>query len=88
MFDKKQKNCIKRIHLVTDDGLYDRKTFYEVELFLFIFYIPSYSKTSWQNETKVSSIVPLLHDCITSDINMTRLWWKGVVKGRCQFSSS
>ena len=32
MFDKKQKNCIKRIHLVTDDGLYDRKTFYKVEI--------------------------------------------------------
>ena len=25
MFDKKQKGCEKRIHLVTDDGLYDRK---------------------------------------------------------------
>ena len=29
MFDKKQKSCVKRIHLVTDDGLYDRKAFYE-----------------------------------------------------------
>ena len=28
MFDKKQKSCVKRIHLVTDDGLYDRKAFY------------------------------------------------------------
>ena len=27
MFDKKQKSCVKRIHLVTDDGLYDRKAF-------------------------------------------------------------
>ena len=25
MFDKKQKSRVKRIHLVTDDGLYDRK---------------------------------------------------------------
>ena len=23
MFDKKQKSCVKRSHLVTDDGLYD-----------------------------------------------------------------
>ena len=23
MFDKKQKRCVKRIHLVTDDGLSD-----------------------------------------------------------------
>ena len=27
MFDKKQKSCVKRIHLVTDDGLYDQKFF-------------------------------------------------------------
>ena len=32
MFDKKQKPCIKRIHSVTDDGLYDRKAFYKVEI--------------------------------------------------------
>ena len=31
-FDIKQKRCIKRIHLVTDDGLYDRKAFYKVEI--------------------------------------------------------
>ena len=33
MFDKRQKSCVKRIQLVTDDGLYDRKTFYTVKLF-------------------------------------------------------
>ena len=32
MFDKKQKSCIKCIHLVSDDGLYDRKAFYKVEI--------------------------------------------------------
>ena len=32
MFAKKQKKCIKRIHLVTDDGLYDQKVFYKVEI--------------------------------------------------------
>ena len=31
MFDKKQKSCVKRIHLVTDDGLSDRKAFYKVK---------------------------------------------------------
>ena len=31
MFDKKQKSCVKRIHLLTDDGLYDRKAFYTVK---------------------------------------------------------
>ena len=28
MFDKKQKGCVKPIHLVTDDSLDDRKAFY------------------------------------------------------------
>ena len=31
MFDKTQKGCIKRIYLVTDDGLYGRKAFHKVE---------------------------------------------------------
>ena len=38
MFDKKQKSCVKRIHLVTDDGLYDRKVLYPVK---FVFYSSS-----------------------------------------------
>ena len=33
MPDKKQKSCVKRIHLVTDDGLYNRKAFYTVKMF-------------------------------------------------------
>ena len=31
MSHKKQKSCVKCIHLVTGDGLYDRKTFYTVK---------------------------------------------------------
>ena len=39
MFDKKQKCCVKQIHLVTDDGLYDQKAFYTVKNgFLLILY--------------------------------------------------
>ena len=38
MFDKKQKSCVKRIHLVTDDGLYDPKAFYTVKI---VFYSSS-----------------------------------------------
>ena len=38
MFDEKQKNCVKWIHLVTDDGLYNRNAFYKVKI---IFYSPS-----------------------------------------------
>ena len=43
MFDKKQKTCIKRIHLVTDDGLYDWKAFYKVEI---VFIPPLKNKTN------------------------------------------
>ena len=34
MFHKKQqkKKCVKRIPLVTDDGLYDQKAFYKVKI--------------------------------------------------------
>ena len=35
IFDKKQKSCVKRIHLVTDVGLYNRKVFCKVKI-LFI----------------------------------------------------
>ena len=38
MFDKKQKSCVKRIHLVTDDGLYNRKAFCLVKI---VFYSSS-----------------------------------------------
>ena len=31
LFDKKQKYCVKLIHLVTDDGLFDCKSFYKVK---------------------------------------------------------
>ena len=31
MFDKKQKSCVKRIHLVTDDGFYAPKAFHKVK---------------------------------------------------------
>ena len=47
MFDKKQKSCVKRIHLVTDDGLYDRKAFYTVKTVFYsssvmLFYFKGY----------------------------------------------
>ena len=38
MFDKKQNSCVKRIHLVTDNGLYDRKAFYTIKI---VFYSSS-----------------------------------------------
>ena len=35
MFYKKRKSRIKRIDLVNDDGLYDRKAFYAVKIVFF-----------------------------------------------------
>ena len=32
MFDKKQKRCVKRIHLVPGGGLHNRKAFYKVKI--------------------------------------------------------
>ena len=39
MFDKKQKSCVRRIHLLTDDGLYDRKAFYTVKTVFYSFFM-------------------------------------------------
>ena len=48
----------------------------------------SYSKTLWQNETKASDIVLMLHDCMTYGINMKLQCWMGAVKSKCQFNCS
>ena len=37
MLHKKQKNCVKGIHLVTADGLYNRKAFYKVKIDFYSF---------------------------------------------------
>ena len=31
-FDEMQKTCVKRIHLVTDNDLYNQKAFYKVKM--------------------------------------------------------
>ena len=46
MFDKKQKSCVKRINLVTDDGLYDQKPFYTVKI---VFYSSSMNDSEFIN---------------------------------------
>ena len=56
MFDKKQKSCVKRIHLVTDNGLYDRKAFYTVKI---AFYS---SSTSW-NKLLTNNWLGFLFKC-------------------------
>ena len=57
LFDKKQKICVKRINLVTDDGLYDRKTFYKVK-FVFIhplWMLANLSIIKWLSKSKLES---------------------------------
>ena len=46
MFDKKQKTCVKRIHLATDGGLCNRKAFYTVKI---VFYSPSMNVGEFMN---------------------------------------
>ena len=46
MFDKKQKTCVKRINLVTDDGSYDQKAFYTVKI---VFYSSSMNDSEFIN---------------------------------------
>ena len=46
MFDKKQKSCVKPIHLATDDSLYDRKAFYTVKI---VFYSSSMNDDKFIN---------------------------------------
>ena len=53
MFDKKQKSWIKRIHLVTDDGLDDRKAFYKVEI---VFVHPLWMMANWLIVKELTSI--------------------------------
>ena len=35
MFNKRQKSCVKHIHLVTDNGLLRRKAFYKLKVAFF-----------------------------------------------------
>ena len=53
MFDKKQKNCVKHIHSVTDDGLDDRKAFYTVKI---VFYSSSMNDGEFFNYEMFQSI--------------------------------
>ena len=39
MFDKKQKSCVERVPLVTDNVLYDRKAFYTVKIVFYSSFI-------------------------------------------------
>ena len=52
MFNKKQKSCVKRIHLANDDGLYDRKAFYKVKI---IFYSSSMNDGKFINKKPTDS---------------------------------
>ena len=42
MFDKKQKSCVERVPLVTDNILYDRKAFYIVKIAFYSSFIKNF----------------------------------------------
>ena len=46
MSDKKKKSCVKHIHLVTDDGLFDQTVFYTVK---FLYFLSFYSSSMMAN---------------------------------------
>ena len=48
MFDKKQKSCVKCIHLVTDDGLYDQKASYKVKI-IFVYPVALDNVSNYNN---------------------------------------
>ena len=58
MFNKKQKRCIKRIHLVTHDGLYDQKAFYKVKV---LFYSSSMNDGEFINNLRVIFVIIIHH---------------------------
>ena len=53
MFDKKQESCVKRIDLVIDEGLYDRKAFYTVKM---VFYSSSMSNCFTNFSTRSTAV--------------------------------
>ena len=52
MFDKKQKSCIKRIHLVTGGSLSDQNAFYTVKI---VFKLSSMNDGKFINYQNTSS---------------------------------
>ena len=66
MFDKKQKCCVKRIHLVTDDCLYDRKAFYEVKIaFIQITLWKKYASRNFDTSNRDYYNISKIQQCIS-----------------------
>ena len=51
MFHKKQKSCVKRIDVVTDDGLFNQKAFYTVKI---VFYSSSMNDGEFINYSSIN----------------------------------
>ena len=55
MFDKKQRSCVGRVHLVTDNGLYEGKASYKKNsfiiftFFLFFVYVMFYIRDQFES---------------------------------------
>ena len=90
MFDKKQKSCVKRIHLVTDAGLYDRKAFYKVKIF-FILRANSYVCWSYRGKTGSGFFCPtswieLMHNVPKLKIWNTLKMLQQILRKYCKYS--
>ena len=63
MFDKKQKSCLKRIHLAADDGLYNRKSFYAAFIFfVFTLVFLVYHDIIQRNNINLKTIKQIIYD--------------------------
>ena len=83
MFDKKQKSSVKRIHLVTDDGLYNRKAFYTVKIVFFFLIHPQYISKQYFKYTSYLVEVFLKNSSISIGKNTNKilqdLWSNGLM---------
>ena len=80
MFDKKQKKCVKRIYLVTDDGLYGRKVFYTVKIVF-------YSSVTTKNFIIIWAQNWMWKWREKNNLAIGDFWWTSFSFRKCYFSN-
>ena len=71
MFNKKQKSCVKRIHLVADDGLYTEKlgSCLSIQGKMCRFLNP-FRNGSWQHNMSFVKYIYSSWECFRSEVNL------------------
>ena len=64
-FDRKLRSCIKLIHLVTGDSLYDRKAFYVVKNYFYLLFINPVTSYIEKNVIRIGKSLLLLEYYLT-----------------------